>query len=85
MLVLTRAVNEAIVIGGNIEVTIIDVKGGKVRIGIQAPPSVTVHRREVHQAIQDANREAAKPGPVSLDELQRMLEERKRQGKGPGA
>jgi carbon storage regulator len=85
MLVLTRAVNEAIVIGGQIEITIIDVKGGKVRLGIQAPSSVTIHRKEVHQAIQEANREAAKAGSVPVEDLQRLLEERKRRGKGPGA
>jgi carbon storage regulator CsrA len=56
-----------------------------VRLGIQAPSSVTIHRKEVHQAIQEANREAAKAGSVPVEDLQRLLEERKRRGKGPGA
>jgi carbon storage regulator len=85
MLVLTRGVNEAIVIDGRIEVTVIEVKGGKVRLGIQAPPSVSVHRKEVHQAIQDANREAAKSGPASLEELKRLMDEKKHRPQGPGA
>lgn len=58
MLVLTRLRDEAIVIGDDIRVTIVDVKGDKVRIGIEAPRSVTVHREEVYRAI----REDAKGG-----------------------
>ncbi len=85
MLVLTRAVNETIVIGDQIEITIIDIKGGKVRIGIQAPASVSVHRKEVYQAIQEANREAARAGPLSLEALQKLVDEKKRREKGPGA
>lgn len=49
MLVLTRRVNEAIVIDGNIEIRIVSIKGDKVRIGINAPDDVCVDREEVHQ------------------------------------
>ena len=52
MLVLTRKKNESIVIGENIVVTMIDVRGDKVRLGIDAPKEVSVHRREVYEAIQ---------------------------------
>jgi carbon storage regulator len=48
MLVLTRRLGEEIVIGGNIRVTVVGVKGDKVRIGVAAPPSVVVDRDEVH-------------------------------------
>ena len=48
MLVLTRRVGEEIVINGNIHVMVVAVKGDKVRLGISAPPSVTVDRKEVH-------------------------------------
>jgi carbon storage regulator len=48
MLVLSRRVGEQIVIHGNIRVTIVEVKGSSVRIGITAPPSVTVDRKEIH-------------------------------------
>jgi carbon storage regulator len=51
MLVLTRHKNEQIVIGNDITVTIVDVRGDKVRIGIEAPIDVPVHRREVYDAI----------------------------------
>lgn len=52
MLVLTRCRNESIMIGENVEIMIVDVQGGKVRLGIIAPKSVPVHRREVYEAIQ---------------------------------
>lgn len=51
MLVLTRHKNEQIVIGNDITVTIVEVRGDKVRIGIEAPIDVPVHRREVYDAI----------------------------------
>lgn len=52
MLVLSRQRDEAIVIGDNIVVTIVDIRGDKVRLGIDSPPEVPVHRREVYEAIQ---------------------------------
>lgn len=55
MLVLSRQRNEEIVIGDDIVVTIVDIRGDKVRLGIQAPREVTVHRREVYDAIQREN------------------------------
>jgi len=60
MLVLSRQVNESIMIGDSIEVTIVDIKGDKVRIGISAPKNVSVHRKEIYLAIQQENIEAAK-------------------------
>jgi len=82
MLVLTRAVNEAIMIGDGIEVTIVEVKGGKVRIGISAPPSVVVHRKEVYLAIKQANVEAAQAAPDVLDDLAKRLGDVKRKEGG---
>jgi carbon storage regulator len=52
MLVLSRNCDESIVIGDNIVVTIVDIRGDKVRLGIQAPSEVPVHRQEVFEAIQ---------------------------------
>ncbi len=52
MLVLSRQKEESIIIGDDIEVTIIDVRGDKVRLGINAPKSITVHRKEVYESIQ---------------------------------
>jgi carbon storage regulator len=51
MLVLSRKKNESIIIDENIVVTIVEIRGGKVRLGIEAPKHVTVHRREVYDAI----------------------------------
>jgi carbon storage regulator len=52
MLVLSRQRDESIMIGDEVEITIVDVRGDKVRLGITAPKSIAVHRREVYDAIQ---------------------------------
>jgi len=52
MLVLSRQKDESIMIGDDVEITIVDVRGNKVRLGITAPRSIAVHRREVYDAIQ---------------------------------
>jgi len=56
MLVLSRKKNESIIIRDNITVTVIEIRGDKVRLGIEAPKDVTVHRREVYEAIQNQSR-----------------------------
>jgi len=53
MLVLSRKKNESIIINDHITVTVIEIRGDKVRLGIEAPKDVTVHRREVYEAIQN--------------------------------
>jgi carbon storage regulator len=60
MLVLSRKRDERIVIGDNIVITIVDVRGDKVRVGIEAPPEIPVHRHEVAEALK---RNAAAPPP----------------------
>lgn len=62
MLVLTRKENESIMIGDEIEVKILEVKEHQVKVGIVAPKSVAVHRREVYESIQAENIQAAAPG-----------------------
>lgn len=57
MLVLSRQRDQSIVIGDNIVVTIVDVRGDKVRLGIEAPGEIPVHRQEVYDAIQRENRQ----------------------------
>ncbi len=59
MLALSRKKDEAIVINNNIEITIIEVKGDQVKLGISAPKSVPVYRKEIYAQIQEANKEAA--------------------------
>jgi len=73
MLVLSRQRDESIIIGDNIVVTIVDVRGDKVRLGIDAPTEIPVHRQEVYDAIQRENRRAS--------QLQRKDTEKLR---GPG-
>jgi carbon storage regulator len=63
MLVLSRQRDESIIIGDNVVVTVVDVRGDKVRLGIQAPREIPVHRREVYEAIQRENQQAAQIDP----------------------
>ena len=66
MLVLSRQRDETIMIGDDIEITIVDIRGDKVRIGINAPKSIPVHRKEVYDAIKRENRAAAGLAPEDL-------------------
>jgi carbon storage regulator len=59
MLVLSRQRDESIMIGDDVEITIVDVRGDKVRLGITAPKHISVHRKEVYEAIQREKKEAA--------------------------
>ncbi len=59
MLVLTRRLNQSIKIGDDIEITVIEVRGDQVRLGVAAPRDVTVHRKEIYLQIQQENRAAA--------------------------
>jgi carbon storage regulator len=70
MLVLTRKKGQSIVIGDNIEVNIIDVQGEQVKIGINAPKSITIHRDEIYKEIQEENKKAAS---VDFDKLSNFI------------
>lgn len=59
MLALSRKKGEAIVINNNIEISVLEVKGDQVKIGISAPKEVSIYRKEVYLQIQEANKEAA--------------------------
>ena len=63
MLVLSRHRDESIMIGDEIVVTIVDIRGDKVRLGINAPQDIPVHRQEVYEAIQRENRKAGQIQP----------------------
>ena len=58
MLVLTRHKDESIMVGDDVEITIVDIRGDQVRLGIRAPRSLDVHRKEVYEAIQREKEEA---------------------------
>ncbi len=84
MLVLARRINESIMIGDDIEVVIIDIKGDQVKLGIKAPKKVTVHRKEIYNEIQQENIAAMSPDfkPDMLRELSDFFEkEKKEKGK----
>lgn len=71
MLALTRKKNEAIIINNNIEITLLDVKGDQVKIGISAPKEVPIYRKEVYIQIQQENQAAADMG--GLDALKNLF------------
>ena len=81
MLVLSRQRDETIMIGDDIEITIVDIRGDKVRLGINAPRSVQVHRKEVYEAIQRENAEAAR---VQIDDLGGVNKNLRRGNAGEG-
>ncbi len=68
MLVLSRKKNESIIINDHITVTVVEIRGDKVRLGIDAPKDVSVHRREVYEAIQNQARERAENAPARSGE-----------------
>lgn len=72
MLALSRKKDEAIVINNDIEVTIIEVKGDQVKLGITAPKSVPVYRKEVYLQIQEANRAAANETAQAMEDLKKL-------------
>ncbi len=80
MLVLSRQRDETIMIGDDVEITIVDIRGDKVRIGITAPSHIPVHRKEVYEAIQRENRAAAHLKPGDLPPNGGKSDSDKRQG-----
>lgn len=84
MLVLSRQRDETIMIGDDIEITIVDIRGDKVRLGITAPATIPVHRKEVYEAIQRENREASKVKMEDLPNLPTPPHMPRGPQKGPG-
>jgi carbon storage regulator len=79
MLILTRKLGESITIGNDIKITMLDIKGKQIRIGIEAPPDVIVHREEIFKVIQEQNIQAAAADhdpqklPDLWDELKKII------------
>lgn len=73
MLVLSRHRDESIIIGDDIVITVVDIRGDKVRLGIAAPIEISVHRQEVYEAIQRENRQASRLEPQDARQLDRVV------------
>ena len=88
MLILTRKLGEGIVIGTEVVVRVVEIKGGQVKLGIDAPHETPVHREEVHRRICEENVRAASHAPDKLDDVMRAFvsdpaaeaDERKKRG-----
>jgi carbon storage regulator len=73
MLVLTRRPGESIMVGDDVVITVLEIRGDVVRIGINAPRTVQVHREEIYRELQAANREAASPSESVVEALRGLL------------
>jgi carbon storage regulator len=74
MLVLTRKPEQSIVVGGEIEITILEVRGEQVRVGIRAPRAIAIHRKEIFEQIKQANKTAADTPITPLPAFKELLE-----------
>ena len=72
MLILSRKINEKIIIGEDVSITIIEIRGDQVKIGVEAPKSIKVFRQEIYEAIQKENKAAA-TSQVSMDNLSELI------------
>jgi len=81
MLVLSRQRDETIMIGDDVEITVVDIRGDKVRLGISAPRNIQVHRKEVYEAIRRENQQAAGLEPSDMSDVVNSESPRKRPGK----
>jgi carbon storage regulator len=73
MLVLSRQRDETIMIGDEIEISVVDIRGDKVRLGINAPTRIAVHRKEVYDAIRKENTQASMLGSTDLDSIAQTI------------
>lgn len=73
MLALSRKVNESIMIGNDIEITILEIKGDQIKIGINAPKSVPIYRKELYLQILESNKEAAS-SEISQETLKNLFD-----------
>jgi carbon storage regulator len=77
MLVLTRKLNESIMIGDEVEVTVVEIKGDAIKLGINAPKAIKVHRKEIYLAIQRENIDATKASIERIGEISGILKKKK--------
>ena len=82
MLILTRKLGENIRIGDKVKITVLDIKGGQVKLGIDAPPHIAVHREEIYERIREENRRASNVTPRLLREVAGALRTNKKPRRG---
>lgn len=80
MLVLSRRVGDSVVIGEDIVITVLEIRGDVVRIGVDAPREVAVRRKELLVELADSNREAASPSEAAITDLTELLNRRRNPG-----
>lgn len=73
MLALTRKLNESIMIGNEVEVTILEIKGDQVKIGINAPKAIPVYRKEIYIQIQQSNKESIE-SKANIEAIKKMFQ-----------
>lgn len=79
MLVLTRKCGEGIIIGDDVRITVVDVRGNSIRLGIDAPRDKKIHRLEVYERIKTENRKATQWRPEDLQDLTKKLDTTRKQ------
>jgi len=72
MLILSRKKDESIIIGNDIEITIVEVEDGKVKLGINAPRNIDIHRKEIYVQIQEENQKASQ-SKIDMENLKKLL------------
>ena len=77
MLILTRKIGEGIILGDDIRIAILEIRGKQIRIGIEAPPNIVVLREEIYQRIQEENLRAAGVRDVDLKEIANIWKQKK--------
>lgn len=81
MLILARKVGEAIAIADDIKIKVVDIQGGQVRLGVEAPAHISVHREEIYQRILEENRRAALEAPAELPDFGDVFQQGKKKTK----
>ena len=74
MLAVSRKPGESVIIGNDIELTILEVKGEQVKVGIKAPKSVAIYRKELFEQIQESNREASHASEKGMKDINKIFE-----------
>ena len=80
MLILSRKRNEKIMIGDDISILIVDIRGDQVQIGIDAPRAIPVHRHEIYEEIKNTTLDAAQSAPIDINALRKKMKDKQNKG-----